>query len=355
MLGVASVNITECKFEVCEFIDNDCYSDLESILAQISPRECLLPDTNTPELLKIKTVLERNGIHTVLIKKSEFDNNIIDDLSRLLYFPNETELKVSAKEINLEHGIGALRAVIHFLNLLADKTNFNQFKISTFVINNYVRIDNAALYALNVLPKSIVNKSNSLFGVLDRCVTNSGRRLLAQWIKQPLKDINRINERLEIVECFIKSAETREILTQNCLQRIPDLLLLAKKLACKKAKLQDCYTIYQAIQSIGYLIKVLNDVVSKYVDGLLVDPIKDVLVDLERYQSMIEQTLDLKRAENGEFLLNSCHDKSLNGKFLRIVLKVRGKIVVFRIGRKTRPFRKTNAEIIGKNNSRFGF
>lgn len=315
-MGVASVNITECKLEVCEFTDNDCYSDLESILAQISPRECLLPEGNSPEIQKLKTVLQRNGINTVLVKKAEFDKNICDDLSRLLYFPSETErnVRISVKEISLEYGIAALRAIIHFLNLLGDKTNFNQYKISTFNVNNCVRIDNAALYALNALPKSMSNKSNSLFGVLDRCVTSAGRRLLEQWIKQPLKDLNRINERLEIVECFIRSAETREILSQNCLQRVPDLVLLAKKLACKKAKLQDCYTIYQTLQSINYLIKVLSDVVSKYVDGLLVDPIKDVMVDLERYQSMIEQTLDLRRAENGEFLLNSTHDESLHGK-----------------------------------------
>lgn len=70
-------------------------------------------------------------------------------------------------------------------------------------------------------------------------------RLLAQWLRQPLRDINLINERLDIVELLVGNSQLRLQLHEDHLRRIPDMQALARKLTKKKANLQDCYRIYQ--------------------------------------------------------------------------------------------------------------
>lgn len=66
-------------------------------------------------------------------------------------------------------------------------------------------------------------------------------RLLTQWIRQPLTDMNKINERLDIVEVLVTDTDIRQQLYDQHLRTIPDLQALMRKIQRKKANLQDCY------------------------------------------------------------------------------------------------------------------
>lgn len=61
------------------------------------------------------------------------------------------------------------------------------------------------------------------------------------WVRQPLRDMNAINERHDIVEALFLDTEARQELFDEHLRRIPDFQSLAKKLRCNKASIQDCY------------------------------------------------------------------------------------------------------------------
>lgn len=66
-------------------------------------------------------------------------------------------------------------------------------------------------------------------------------RLLAQWLRQPLRDRSAIEERHDVVQVIVQDAEMRQMLRDEHLRRIPDLQAIAKKLGRKKAGLHDCY------------------------------------------------------------------------------------------------------------------
>lgn len=85
--------------------------------------------------------------------------------------------------------------------------------------------------ALNLLPKpgtdvnSQAYKWQSILGVLDRCQTPQGHRLMAQWIKQPLRNEDLIKDRHNIVQCFVDASTMRLELYDEHLKRLPDILV----------------------------------------------------------------------------------------------------------------------------------
>ena len=80
------------------------------------------------------------------------------------------------------------------LQLLSNSSNFNQFDLVTFDLSQFMKLDSAAVLALNLFPSpaDAGNKLRCLMGVLNYCKTAPGQRLLAQWLKQPLMDIAKI-------------------------------------------------------------------------------------------------------------------------------------------------------------------
>lgn len=312
------VNTTENTFTLGEIADNEYFTEIEALVAQTMPKECIIQSGNSQELNTLHETLTRNGILVVRQKSDEFNgDNVLQDLNRLLYFSNDQARNAASfSEINLTEALGALQAVITYLNLIGDEQNYNQFKFLAFETNKHVRLDTAALYALNIIPKpgaTNYSKDDSVFGVLDFCRTVQGRRLLQQWLKQPLRDINTINERLDVVETLCNNSEMRNTLIESCLPHIPDLLMMAKKLCAKKASLHDCYRVYQAVDSVPKIVAALRTSDNTSVKVELINPICDILNDLEKYQLMIEHTLDMNLVEKGEYFIKPSFNDELNG------------------------------------------
>lgn len=86
-------------------------------------------------------------------------------------------------------------------------------------------MDAATLHALNIFAQErhpsnmgigAVKEGFSVFGLVNKCVTKTGRRLLKQWFLKPLASLAPLQERLDAVEALLQSPDlvkaVREVL-----------------------------------------------------------------------------------------------------------------------------------------------
>ncbi|RDD41891.1 DNA mismatch repair protein Msh2 [Trichoplax sp. H2] len=316
IIGVAYADATLYNLGISQFEDNDLMTNLEALMVQIGPKECILVSGETSvDAVKLRQVINKTGVLVTERKKSDFnDKDIVQDLNRLLRIKSGNAATLA--EIDQQVAMSCVTALIKYLELLSNVSNFNQFDLVTFDLSQFMKLDSAAVRALNLFPSpsDAGNKLRCLMGVLNYCKTAPGQRLLAQWLKQPLMDIAKIEERLNLVDVFVDDTELRQSVQEDHLKRFPDLQRLAKKFQRSRANLQDCVRVYQSINRVNCLIKALVGYDSAYKDlirNMYSNPLSDLTTDFQKYQELIETTVDLDSVANHEFVIKPSIDPDL--------------------------------------------
>lgn len=173
-------------------------------------------------------------VYTYTLEDWIFDATYAEDI--LLKHFQTHSLKGFGVE-DLKNGLTAAGAIFHYLK---DTEHPNlQHIVSMQRINrdDFLWMDRFTIRNLELVPgtdsyrDSAVN--HSLLNVLDNTVSPMGARLLKRWIVFPLKDILKINERLDAVEFLIKETELRNKIAQH-IKQCGDIERLVSKIPMKK-------------------------------------------------------------------------------------------------------------------------
>jgi DNA mismatch repair protein MSH6 len=109
-----------------------------------------------------------------------------------------------------------------------------------------LKLDYSALLSLNILPSS---GNNSLLGMLDRCLTPPGKRMLKEWVQFPLvepADIIRRQSALQHISAHLSDAIYGQF--GRLFKRLPDLERACIRIYSKKAKIKDYLAVLEGLE-----------------------------------------------------------------------------------------------------------
>ena len=93
--------------------------------------------------------------------------------------------------------------------------------------------------------------NHTLLSVLDNTASAMGARLLKRWIIFPLKEISKIEERLELVEYFIKETELKNKIAQS-IKQCGDIERLVSKIPLKKINPREVLHLARGLKQIRH-------------------------------------------------------------------------------------------------------
>ncbi len=235
--GLAFLDISTGEFFIAE--GDKEYAD--KLLQSFKPAEVVF------QRHKQKLFKEFFGgkMYTYALDEWIFDNAYAEDV--LLKHFQTHSLKGFAVD-DLSNGLVAAGAIIHYLKDTEHPNLQHITSLQRIDRDDFLWMDRFTIRNLELVYGNSEG-NHTLLSVLDNTASPMGARLLKRWIIFPLKDILKINERLELVEFLIKETDLRNKLTQH-IKHCGDIERLVSKIPMKKINPREVLQLARGLQQV---------------------------------------------------------------------------------------------------------
>ncbi|MGW8250365.1 MAG: DNA mismatch repair protein MutS, partial [Anaerolineales bacterium] len=240
--GIAYADITTGEFATTELSAQDINSAVRAELVRLKPAEVLYPDT---------------------IKLSDGIPGHLTPWSAWRFEPGRCrEMLLKHFEVASLDGFGlqgktlsvrAAGAILQYLSETQPAALNLLSRLSSYSLSDFMLLDTATRRNLELTETLRSGElRGSLLGVLDRTITPMGKRLIRQWVSNPLLDVRGITQRQEQVEYLFKDGLLRAEV-QAALKPIGDLERLANRIVGGTALPRDLVSLRSSLQHLPEL------------------------------------------------------------------------------------------------------
>ena len=220
--GVAFLDISTGTFEVGE----GSVEYVEMLLSNFAPKEVVL------QREYLKGFTERFG--------KSFYISVMDEWA-FVESACEERLKKQFRLSSLKGfgvqkfplGVTAAGAVLFYLEQNHATDISHICSLSRIESDEFVWLDKFTIRNLELFSPAMGEEGTALIDVIDRCACTLGSRLLRSWMTMPLKESSKIEERLSVVEYFVKESEKRAE-ARELLSNVGDLERITARAAAGK-------------------------------------------------------------------------------------------------------------------------
>lgn len=240
--GKTACGLSLLDISTGEFLTGEgTYDYVEKLLGNFSPKEVLYDRTRKKDFEQFF------GTKYCVFEMDDWVFTEQNARQKLLKHFGTKSLKGFGVEY-LKAGIVASGAIMQYLEL-TQHTSINHItSLKRLEEEKYVRLDKFTIRSLELL-QPMQEDGLSLLDVIDRTTTPMGGRMLRRWMVFPLKEVSRINERLDIVEYFFKHPDFRQLIDEQ-LHRVGDLERIISKVAVGRVSPREVVQLKNALMAV---------------------------------------------------------------------------------------------------------
>ena len=255
--GICFADISTGELHATYFNNGNLSEQLKNEISRYSPSEILINQKVLDFSTFPKFIKQRLNANLELLDDDDFN---IDTCTALLL---KQFNKNNLEEVELSDKPNVVRAIGALLSYLkkTQRTGIERInEIDLYSEAQFMHIDLNARRNLELL-ETMRNKEKrgSLLWVLDKTHTAMGKRLIRNWIEQPLLSVARISRRLNAVEELSQDALLRDCISEQ-LSGIHDLERLMSRIVYGSANGRELRSLSSAILKLPKLKSILKDV-----------------------------------------------------------------------------------------------
>ena len=244
--GKAACGVAFLDISTGEFLTGEgTYDYVDKLLGNFQPKEVLYCRERKQEFERFFGS-RRMGQYSVF----ELDDWVFTEQTarqKLLKHFGTKSLKGFGVD-HLHSGVVASGAIMQYLELTQHTMVGHITHLQRIEEEKYVRLDKFTIRSLELV-QPMQDDGQSLLSVIDRTTTPMGGRMLRRWVIFPLKDVQPINRRLDVVEYFFRQPSFR-FLVDDHLQRIGDLERIISKVAVGRVSPREVVQLKNALLAI---------------------------------------------------------------------------------------------------------
>ncbi len=252
LTGLAFLDISTGAFRITESKDTDVI--IEEI-QRISPSEILLPESSKadPDFLPIASILTETSLSYLDDREFEFNRSY----ERLTDQFKTISLEGFGCE-NWKAGICAAGAVVFYIRETQKQKLEHLTRLETHRLDTYLMVDELTWQNLE-LSSNIRTGSRraTLLAVIDHTCTAMGARLLAQWLRYPLIDIEEIGLRHDAVGQAKDTMHTRKDIRET-LKSVYDIERIGNKIVMGHANARDLVALKRSLEMLPAMESLLS-------------------------------------------------------------------------------------------------
>lgn len=280
--GMATIEPTTGDFLLSEHKNTE---NVINELARLNPKEVILPNDESTDYSRIEEfLLQTTKPNIVKYDEWIFDTENAKSLLKKYFHVDSIEgFGIENTNVSLK----PTAAIFYYLreNLHTEFQHIKPPKLNTN--SQYMILDSTTVKNLELINSTSNNaKDLTLINTLDQTITPMGARLLREWLTQPLIDIQKINERFDMVTELIQNSKKLHELSE-LLKPIKDISRIVTKINNVLSNARDILNLKLSLQQIPAIKNML-----KGLSSTLANYLEKNLIELESLVNLIQITIE---------------------------------------------------------------